>query len=56
MLTAPNLYNAQKVQILLTKLRATVRTNKESENTSQWQREPYEADGFRYIVLAVFAW
>ena len=40
--TAPNLYmyNTQKVQILLTKLRATVGTNKESENTSQWQREP----------------
>ena len=30
----------KKVQILLIKLRATVRTNKESENTSQWQREP----------------
>ena len=38
--TAPDLYNTQKVQILLTKLRAAVRTNKESENTSQWQREP----------------
>ena len=30
----------KKVQILLTKFRAAVRTNKESENTSQWQREP----------------
>ena len=38
--TAPFLYNPRKIPELLINLRARVQTNKEFENTSQWQRHP----------------
>ena len=35
-----SLYNTQKAQFFLMKFRAAVRSVKETEDTSQWQREP----------------